>query len=189
MVPLPSVAACFGRAAQVVDGADDGAVGRVDRSGVRLAVAQNVDAVVERVVEIAVRVSLHLDGLDGGQRLGVEHHHRVAAGEPVMGFRRNRRAVHSEGVGNLAHLLQSVQVEHRHPSGIRAASDIQPAAGRVRSHVVKAAIATYFGGLLHFVRAILGQTDGGYHRECQAKLSHQSSPSNTVGAISFWKAT
>src|ERR1035441_9213973 len=93
-----------------------------------------------------------------------------------MGFRRRCRTVYSEGVGNLTHLLQRVQVEHRHPSGIGAASDVEPAAGRVRGNVVEAAIATYFGGLLHLVRAILGQTDGGYHRECQAELSHQSSP-------------
>ena len=85
--------------------------------------AKHVDPFRQRLKQDAVRPPLHLDGLDGRQRLGVPHHDRTAAAEAVL-----RLGVHGDpvgaGVGDGAHRLEAVQVEDQHlvaPGNIEAA--------------------------------------------------------------------
>ena len=116
---------------------------------------KDVDVIVERIVEITIGRTLHFDGLDSFEGLGVEHDHRVAAGESVMRFRRRRCAMHTVGVIHLADFFQRVEVVH-HNAAVRlaAAAHIQLPVGGVRGDVIEAAIAAHFGRLQHLVRAI-----------------------------------
>ena len=149
----------FRRAAEI-ERADDGAVLGVDHGGVRGTVAEDPDALVERVEQDAVGAALHVDGLDRRQRFGVPHGDGFAAGEAVIALGVDGGAARV-GVGDFAHWRERVQVEDRNAGALPAARDVQAASHRIGIHVVEAAGAAHLGGLDHFV---LGQSGGRDHR-------------------------
>ena len=103
----------FRRTAQV-ERAHDRAILGVDNRGVGGAVAEYPDALVERVEKNAVGATLHRDGLDYGQRVGIPHGYRVAAGKAMTAFGVDRGAA-GIGVGNLAHEFERVEIVDRDP--------------------------------------------------------------------------
>ncbi len=71
------------RSAQV-ECANYGAILGLDHGRVGLAVTENPDPLVKRIEQNAVRVALHLNGLDGLEGLGIPHDDGLAAAEAVM---------------------------------------------------------------------------------------------------------
>ena len=169
-----------------IDCARDGAVRRVDHGGIRRAVAPDVDAVVERVEHNAVGSALDFDGLDGLERLGVPHDHRIAADEAVVGFGVDRRAM-AAGIGDFAGRFERIEVENR-DSASRSAlltahtRDVQTASGIVGVHIVETAVAAHFGRLENLIGArsgsVLGQNHAG--RDGQRENYHRGKSSHTA---------
>ena len=104
------------RCAAEVDRAEDLAVIRIDDGGIRCAVAEDVAAMIECVVQDAVRPPVDIDGLDQRQRLRVPHRDRFAGGESVVEFCVRCRAA-SVRHRNLAGGLERVEVIGRDTGG------------------------------------------------------------------------
>src|SRR5260370_39997204 len=68
-----------------VNGANDGTILGIDHRGIGLTVAENINPFRHGLEEDAVRSSLHVDGFDRLQGLGVPHHDRAAAAKTAVG--------------------------------------------------------------------------------------------------------
>ncbi len=112
----------LGRAANV-DGAQDRAVLVVEHGDVRRRVAEDVEAVIVGVVQVAVGIALDVDLLDHREGLRVEHRHRFRGRESVARRRVHRSAMRA-GAGNVAHLGERVEIEDADvPGGAGARHD------------------------------------------------------------------
>ncbi len=65
------------RCAADIDSAQDRAVLIVEDGDIGRGVAEDVEVVIVRVVEVAVRIALHVDLLQNRKRLRIEHRHRL----------------------------------------------------------------------------------------------------------------
>ncbi|MGA2741355.1 MAG: hypothetical protein ABSG65_28445 [Bryobacteraceae bacterium] len=106
--------------------------------------AEDPHAFVEGIEQNAVRSTVHVNGLDGGQRLGIPHHHRFAAAETVVRFGVDCHAPRI-GIGDLAHGGQRIQIEYRDArAGGCGARDVQAAPVDVRIDVIEITSAADF---------------------------------------------
>src|SRR5260370_34877690 len=101
-----------------VNGANDGTILGIDHRGIGLTVAENINPFRHGLEEDAVRSSLHVDGFDRLQGLGVPHHDRAAAAKTVVRLGINRGASCSR-VSNGAGRFESIEIKYQHfaPSG------------------------------------------------------------------------
>ena len=151
------------RRAADVDGGEDGAILVIDDGDVGLGVREVVVAVVHRIVEVAVGIALDRDGLDDGEGLCVEHGDSPRRGETVAGYVVDDRAV-AAGSGDVADLLESVQIEDADVTGGAGACDVEGPVGGIGGDVVHPTIAADLDGLQHLVWASLGE-GGEWKRE------------------------
>ena len=80
------------------------------------AVAQIVEPLTRCVEENAVRIALHIDGLNRCESFAVEHNDGAAGEEPVIGLRVNDNPV-SHGIRNFAHRCKRVEIKNRDATG------------------------------------------------------------------------
>src|SRR5712691_3344491 len=143
-----------------IERADHGAVLGVDRSDMRRGVTENVDPLVGWVEEHAIRIALHLDGLDMLHGLGIEHQDRFAAGEAVIGLGVDYGAMRVRR-GDFTDRLERVEIKDADSGSGPGARKIQPASLYIRVNIVIAARAANLDGLQHLVRPrLLGKSEG-----------------------------
>ncbi len=65
----------------------------VEDGDIRLRVAEDVEVMIEGIVEVAVRITLHVDLLQNGKGFGIEHRHGLRSCESVAGCGIDRCAV------------------------------------------------------------------------------------------------
>ena len=140
------------RRAADVDGGEYGTVLIVDDGDVWRGVREVIEAVVHRIVEVAIWIALDRYGLDDGEGLGVEHGDGAGSGEAVAGRVVDDRAVRA-GVGDVADLGEGVERKDTNMASRAGARDVKGAVGGVGADVVHTAIATDLDGLEDLVWA------------------------------------
>src|SRR5665213_2149624 len=176
--------ALFRRAAQI-DRARNRTVRSVNHRRIRRAVAQNPDAVVERIVEDAIGSALHIDLPDQRFRLRIPHRDRLAAAKAVTGLWRYRRAMRAD-IRDFARRFQRVEVEHRHAAHGAGARDVKAASVAVGVDVVEPSVTANFGCFQYLIRPLLGHSQNRRDRQrsYDADWSHLKAPRNMVDPIS-----
>ena len=119
MCPLPSAAAPSGAVSSSSTVATMSPVLRIDRGqrADRAAVIRQDDLVVGLVVHDAVETGAHLDLLEHGQRLQIEHGDGLVAAvrrEAVTGLGGDAGAVHARRVRNVAEHFAGGAFDHHH---------------------------------------------------------------------------
>ena len=143
--------------------------------------AEDPDAVVERVEDDAVGAALHVNGFDLLRRFGVPHRDRLAAGEAVSDSGIHGRAARL-GFRDIAGGCKSIQVVDGDARRHTAARNVKAASVEVRVDVIEAPIAADLDGFQDPIRPgrrSLSNTDRSQHRDpdaCEEKSSHMSSP-------------
>ena len=84
--------------------------------------------------------------------LRIEHRHRLAGSETVMRQRVGNRSMGAH-IGNLAHWLKRIQIEHRDTRIGFPPRDVQPPPGLVSENIIKPAFTANLDGLQYLVRA------------------------------------
>ena len=147
--PLAVRHGLFGRSAEI-DGAEDRAVLGIEHRDVRSGVGQDVEAVIERVVQIAVGIALDVNFLDGRESLRVEHGDRLRGGEAVSAGCVHCRAVGADAC-DVADLRERIDVVDADVARRPRASDVQVAIHGIGGDVIEAALPADLYGAKNFV--------------------------------------
>ena len=98
--------------------------------------------VIPGVVQVAVRVALHVDLLQDRKGLRVEHRDRLRGCKSVACCRIDRSAVCADA-WNVSHLRQGIEVKHTNVPGRTRPRHIKVATVGVGRHVIESTITSH----------------------------------------------
>src|ERR1700727_2016986 len=155
------------RAAQI-DRPHNRAILCIDNRDIWRTMAKHVHPATRWITQNAVWPTLHINGLDRGQRLRVPHRDRLAAAEAMLRPRVNCVSMRTH-ISNLAYWLQRIQIVDGDPARGPTARHIEFAAGVIGIHIVKSTLPANFRCLQYLVRP---------SRLCPARKRHHCHCSN-----------